>query len=57
MFVEFETVVLVHDLKDHNLIRGDVGTVVYCYAGGNAYEVEFITGEGKTIAVVTLESV
>jgi hypothetical protein len=29
--------------------------VVHCYAGGKAYEVEFVTGEGKTIAVVTLE--
>ena len=55
MFSELDTVVLDHGLKDHNLTRGDVGTVVHCYAGGKAYEVEFVTGEGKTIAVVTLE--
>ena len=55
MFSELDTVVLAHGLKDHNLTRGDVGTVVHCYAGGKAYEVEFVTGEGKTIAVVTLE--
>ena len=55
MFNGLETVVLAHDLKDHNLAGGDVGIVVYCYAGGKAYEVEFVTGEGKTIAVVTLE--
>jgi len=55
MFNELETVVLAHDLKDHNLTRGDVGTVVHSYACGKAYEVEFVTGEGKTIAVVTLE--
>ena len=55
MYKAFETVVLAHDLKDHNLTRGDVGTVVQSYEGGNAYEVEFVTGEGKTIAVVTLE--
>ena len=55
MFNELDIVVLDHDLKDHRLTRGDVGTVVHCYAGGQAYEVEFITGEGKTVAVVTLE--
>jgi hypothetical protein len=55
MFSELDTVVLDHGLKNHNLTRGDVGTVVHCYAGGTAYEVEFVTGEGKTIAVVTLE--
>jgi hypothetical protein len=48
-------VVLARDLKDRKLTRGDVGTVVHCYADGKAYEVEFVTGEGKTIAVVTLE--
>jgi hypothetical protein len=55
MFNELDTVVLARDLKDRKLTRGDVGTVVHCYAGGKAYEVEFVTGEGKTIAVVTLE--
>ncbi len=55
MFSELDTVVLAHDLKVHNLTRGDVGTIVHCYADGKAYEVEFVTGEGKTIAVITLE--
>ncbi len=55
MFSELDTVVLAHDLKEHKLSRGDVGTVVHCYAGGKTYEVEFVTGEGKTVAVLTLE--
>ena len=55
MFNELNAVVLAHDMKDQKLMRGDVGTVVHCYTGGKAYEVEFITGEGKIIAVVTLE--
>jgi hypothetical protein len=29
---------------------------VYCYADGFAFEVEFVTGERKTIAVLTLEA-
>jgi hypothetical protein len=56
MFNELDTVVLSHDLKEHNLTRGDVGAVVHCYAENKAYEVEFVTGAGKTIAVVTLTS-
>ena len=55
MHNELDTVVLARDLKEHKLSRGDVGTVVHCYAGGQAYEVEFVTGEGRTIAVLTLE--
>ncbi|MBV6391970.1 MAG: hypothetical protein KPEEDBHJ_01186 [Anaerolineales bacterium] len=55
MFNELDTVVLAHDLKEHKLARGDIGTVVHYYAGGKAYEVEFVTGEGKTVAVLTLE--
>jgi hypothetical protein len=56
MYSELDTVVLAHDLKEHSLTRGDVGTIVHRYAEGKAYEVEFVTGEGKTIAVVTLET-
>jgi hypothetical protein len=33
---------------------GDVGAVVHMYAEGKAYEVEFVTAEGKTVAVLTL---
>ena len=54
MFNELDTIVLSHDLKEHSLTRGDVGAVVHVYENGKAYEVEFVTGEGKTIAVVTL---
>ncbi len=54
MFRELDTVVLVRDLEGYPLRKGDVGTVVHCYADGKAFEVEFVTGEGKTIAVVTL---
>jgi hypothetical protein len=56
MFREFSTVVLLHDLSEYNLTRGDVGAIVHCYPDDKAYEVEFVTGEGKTIAVVTLTS-
>ena len=35
---------------------GDAGTVVHVYRDGLAYEVEFMTLDGKTVAVVTLEA-
>lgn len=36
---------------------GDVGTVVHVYADRGAFEVEFTTLEGKTVAVATVEAV
>jgi hypothetical protein len=53
---ELDTVVLSHDIEEHCLKQGDVGAIVHCYRDGEAYEVEFVTAEGKTIAVLTLSS-
>lgn len=55
MIEELDTVALARDLPEQGLTRGDLGTVVHVYQGGRAYEVEFTTLVGKTIAVVTLE--
>jgi hypothetical protein len=38
------------------LEAGDVGTVVHVYRDDEAYEVEFLTLDGRTAAVVTLEA-
>ncbi len=54
MIKELDIVVLKHDIKGYGLTEGDIGAVVHCYGSGNAYEVEFVTAEGKTIAVITL---
>jgi hypothetical protein len=51
---ELDTVVLLHDVEDHGLERGDIGAVVHRYSSGDAYEVEFVTGDGETVAVLTL---
>jgi len=51
---ELDTVVLLHDVEGHGLERGDIGAVVHRYSSGDAYEVEFVTGEGETVAVLTL---
>jgi len=47
---------LTEDLPEHGLQSGDVGAVVFVYDEGAAYEVEFVTFEGETIAVVTVRA-
>ena len=54
MIQELDPVALQHDLHEHGLRSGDVGTVVHAYRGGKGLEVEFLTGAGDTVAVVTL---
>ena len=56
MIKELDLVVLTKDIKKYKLEAGDVGTVVHCYNDKNGFEVEFVTAEGKTIAVLTLNS-
>jgi hypothetical protein len=54
MIRELDTVVLTRNFRKYGLKRGDVGAVVHCYSDGAAYEVEFVTAEGKTVAALTL---
>lgn len=54
MIKELDLVVLNHDISEHGLKAGDIGTVVHCYKGNVAFEVEFVTAEGKTLALLTL---
>lgn len=54
MIRELDTVVLAHDIDKDGLKQGDLGAVVHCYGDRAAFEVEFVTAEGKTVAVLTL---
>ena len=56
MIKEMDTVVLSRDIPEHGLKQGDIGAVVHVYRESEAFEVEFITGQGDTVAVVTLET-
>lgn len=56
MFEELDTVVLARDIEKYGLKRGDIGAVVHVYSNGKAVEVEFVTAKGKTVALVTLNS-
>lgn len=50
---EHDLVVLKHNDPAHGLEAGDVGAVVGVHEGGG-YEVEFVSAEGETVAVLTL---
>ena len=52
---EHDRIVLTADLPGEKLTAGDVGTVVHVHRDGKAYEVEFVSLDGETVAVVTLE--
>jgi hypothetical protein len=54
MIQELDTVVLAHNIDQYGLKQDDIGAVVHRYKNGEAFEVEFVTGEGETIAVLTL---
>jgi hypothetical protein len=55
MIVEHAPVVLTQDIPASRLKSGDVGTVVHVYPNGQAYEVEFMSLDGGTFAIQTLE--
>jgi hypothetical protein len=56
MIKELDTVALTRDVEGRGLKRGDVGAVVHAYADGETFEVEFVTAEGRTVAVLTLNA-
>ena len=53
---EHDCVVLTKNLPEERLEAGDVGTVVHIHKDGAAYEVEFVTLAGRTVAVATVRA-
>ena len=51
---ELDSVALTHDVAKHRLKAGDVGVVVLVYGDNEAFEVEFITRDGYTAALLML---
>ncbi len=54
MIRELDRVALTTDLPGYSLKQGDIGTIVLIHREG--YEVEFVTLDGETVAVVSLFS-
>lgn len=53
MINELDQVILEVDLAEHGLEKGDMGTVVLVH-GNEGFEVEFMTLDGETVALVSL---
>jgi hypothetical protein len=51
---ELDLAALKIDLPQHGLVVGDVGTVVFVLGDHEAYKVEFVRADGRTIALETL---
>ncbi len=51
---ELDRVALACALPEFDLCPGDLGTVVHVYPSGELFEVEFVSLDGRTIAVETL---
>ena len=56
MIKEHDRVVLKRGISEEGLRAGDVGTVVHVYKKGEAFEVEFLTLHGETVAITTLDA-
>lgn len=54
MIQELDRVILTTDIPEYSLAQGDIGTVVLVHQGGRGYEVEFVTLDGDTVAVISL---
>ena len=56
MIVEHASIVLTVGIPAAGLEAGDVGVVVHVHRNGEAYEVEFMTLDGGTLTIQTLEA-
>ena len=54
MIKEHGRIVLTVDIPQDGLKAGDVGTVIHVHRQGEAFEVEFLTLDGETIAITTV---
>lgn len=57
-FPTFSRVILLQDIPEEKLIAGDMGTIVEFHPStedyNEGYEIEFLAGNGETIAVVSV---
>jgi len=54
MFNELDSVVITCDILGKGIISGDVGVIVHLHNSNQQVEVEFVSGERRTLAVETL---
>ena len=54
MIKEHDRIALKTNIPSEKLKAGDVGTVIHVHKKGVAFEVEFLTLHGETVAIATL---
>jgi len=54
MIAELDRVILITDISEYSLEQSDIGTVVLVHQDGKGYEVEFVTLDGETVAIISL---
>lgn len=54
MLQKLDRIILTTNLPEYGLEQRDIGTVVLVHQGGKGYEVEFVSLNGDTVAVVSL---
>jgi len=55
MIKEHQRVILTNDLAPEGLKAGDVGTVIHVHRGSEALKVKFLTLQGETAAIATVD--
>jgi len=53
MIKELDVINLTHDIQEHGLKKGSQGAIVHCYDDKQAFEVEFVSDAGETLALLT----
>lgn len=56
MIEDHDQVILTRNLPGHDLVAGDIATVIAVHEGGKGYTLEFMTVQGDTVAIVTVQS-
>lgn len=56
MINELDQVELLEDLPDRGLKAGDVGTVMLVHGNRKGFTLEFLTWDGETVAIATVDS-
>lgn len=57
MMIQELDILLTTNLPEYSLEQGDLSTVVLVHQGGKGYEVEFVTLDRETVAIVSLHSI
>lgn len=56
MIEEHDQVVLTRDFPEHELLAGDIATIIAIHRGGEGYTLECATLDGETVAILSVHA-